>query len=220
MVAGGRPGIHGRLYLIRYLPYLEGVDPAWTGVKLTPLLHWDHPEALAMWRSYSQAPHIGSPRLFNVLKPAMLNAFERSDLSDREFDSLISKILAVGLWHQRGQGFAYDLTNREIKRALRAGPPTVRKNASWNFWRIMGDENGEPTDNATRRRQIIGPFFRDIWPLDASLRSEEATRNLVMMALECEAAFRKRSKRSLTSLCLISFIESRIRCASNRGTIN
>jgi hypothetical protein len=53
----------------------------------------------------------------------------------------------------------------------------------------MGDEKGEPADKATRWRQIIGPFFRDIWPLDASLRNEEATRNLVMMALECEAAF-------------------------------
>ena len=53
----------------------------------------------------------------------------------------------------------------------------------------MGDENGKPANKITRWRQIIGPFFREIWPLDASLRSEEATRNLVMMALECEAAF-------------------------------
>ncbi len=98
-------------------------------------------------------------------------------------------MLTVGLWRQRGQAPDYDLTSREIRRALTAGPPTVRRNASWNFWRLIGDENGEPADKATRWRQIIGPFFRDIWPLDAALRSKETTRNLVMMALECEAAF-------------------------------
>jgi hypothetical protein len=34
-----------------------------------------------------------------------------------------------------------------------------------------------------------GPLFRDIWPLDARLRSGRATHNLVLMALECEGAF-------------------------------
>jgi hypothetical protein len=91
-----------------------------------------------MWRSYSQAPQIGSPRLFNVLKPAMLNAFERSDLSDREFDGLISKMLAVGLWRRRGHALDYDLANREIKRALTAGPPTVRKNGVLEFLAYYG----------------------------------------------------------------------------------
>jgi hypothetical protein len=75
-----------------------------------------------MWRSYSQAPHIGSSRLFNALKPAMLTAFELTGLSDRELDNLISKLLIVGVWHQRGQALDYALTNREIKHALTVGP--------------------------------------------------------------------------------------------------
>lgn len=53
----------------------------------------------------------------------------------------------------------------------------------------MGDENGEPADRATRWRQIILPFFQDIWPLDVRLRNKETARNLVHMALECEGAF-------------------------------
>jgi hypothetical protein len=54
---------------------------------------------------------------------------------------------------------------------------------------MMGEENAELPDRATRWRQFIGPFFRDVWPLDVALRSEETTRNLVMMALECAAVF-------------------------------
>jgi hypothetical protein len=53
----------------------------------------------------------------------------------------------------------------------------------------MGDAKGEPADKATRWRNVVGPLFRDIWPLDARLRSKSATRNLVLMAQECEGAF-------------------------------
>jgi hypothetical protein len=189
VVAGGRPGLLGCVYLVWYLAYLDWVDPAWTEAKLTPLLSWEQPESLAMWRSYSQANHIGSSSLFNAIKLDMLKLFEENRLSDAEFNGLISKLLAIGLWRQRGQAHDYNLTNYEIKLALTGGPPAVRRNASWNLWRMMGDENGEPADKATRWRQIIGPFFREIWPLDAMLRCEQTTHNLVMMALDCEAGF-------------------------------
>lgn len=122
VAAKGGPGLLGCAYIVRALAYFDWVDPAWTKAKLTPLFSWKRPEALAMWRSYSQAPNVGSSRLFNALNPAMLKAFERSGLSDREFDGLVSKLLGVGLWHQRGQALDYDLTNSEIKRALTAGP--------------------------------------------------------------------------------------------------
>jgi hypothetical protein len=49
----------------------------------------------------------------------------------------------------------------------------------------MDDEQG---DKAVRWRQIVGPLFRDIWPLDARFRDEHVSENLVMMALECEDA--------------------------------
>jgi hypothetical protein len=44
-------------------------------------------------------------------------------------------------------------------------------------------------DQAERWRTLIGPLFRDIWPLDAKLRTEETAENLVLMAMECEGAF-------------------------------
>ena len=48
---------------------------------------------------------------------------------------------------------------------------------------------GVPKDKAERWQKIHGPLFRDIWPLDAGLRSEATTRNIVHMVLECEGAF-------------------------------
>jgi hypothetical protein len=128
-------------------------------------------------------------RLFNALKAGLLQAFERHDLSDHEYEGLVAQILSVGIWHRQCDAADYNLTTAEIKRALTMGPPAVRQNASWNFWRMMGEADGVPKDKAERWRTIHGPLFCDIWPLDAGLRSEATTQNLVHMVLECEDAF-------------------------------
>jgi hypothetical protein len=186
--AVGHPGLLGRVYLGRFLAYLEASDPTWVVEKLLPRFSWDDPEAPAMWGAYSQGS-LGSARLFNTLKLPMLEAFNRRDFSDHEFEGLFSKLLSVALWHQRGQAIEYILATSEIKRVLLVGPPVVRRNASSNFWRMMGEEQGDPADRAIRWRQIVGPLFRDIWPLDAGLRNEHTARNFVLMSLECEGAF-------------------------------
>ena len=180
------------------LAYLDAIDPAWVEANLEPRFVWGHPEALALWRSYARGG-VGSSRLFNALKPAMLAAFERQQLSDHEFEGLISKLLNVAVWHQRGEEPEYNLTAAEVRRALAVGPASARHNVSWNLWRMMakprGDEDeadsdqGVVVDKPTWWRTVIGPVFRDIWPLDARLRSKSTTRKFVLMALECEAAF-------------------------------
>jgi hypothetical protein len=176
------------VYLVRALAYFDAIDPGWTEQHFWRRLSWDHPEALALWRSFAHS-NIGSARLFNALKAPTLAAFERNELSDNEFESVTSKLLSVGIWRQRGEAQEYDLTPAEIRRALTIGPSSVRRNVAWNLWRIMGEEDGEPADRAARWRTVVGPLFANIWPLDARLRSADTTRNLVLMAQESEGAF-------------------------------
>jgi hypothetical protein len=137
-----------------------------------------------------------------------LAAFERNELSDNEFENVVSKLLNISIWHQRGEAPEYDLTSAEIRRALTIGPPSVRRNVAWLLWRAMAEGDGEEedlqqeqheeqdqksepvvVDRATRWREVLGPLFTNIWPLDARLRSEDTTKNLVLMAEECEEAF-------------------------------
>ncbi len=186
--ATGLPGLLARVYLGRALAYLDAIDPQWTEQHFWHRLSWDHPQALALWRSFAHS-NIGSPRLFNALKVSILAVFERNELSDNEFEAVVSKLLSIAIWHQRGEAPEYHLTPAEIRRALTIGPRSVRRNVAWNFWRMMGDEKGEPADRAARWRNIMGPLFVNIWPLDARLRSKETTRNLVLMAQECDGAF-------------------------------
>jgi hypothetical protein len=173
---------------VRALSYFDAIDPGWVEEHFVPRLSWDHPEALALWRAYAHGS-MPSARLFNRLKPAILAAFDRTELSDNQFEGLGSKLLSVGIWHQRGEAAEYQLTAAEIRRALTVGPPSSRRNVAWNLWRIMGNADEEPQDKAERWRTVIGPLFRDIWPLDARLRTQGTTRNLVLMALECGEAF-------------------------------
>jgi len=193
--ASGRVGLLARVYLARSLAYLHAIDPEWTEVNLQPRLEWEHPEALPLWRSYAHGA-IGSARFFNAIKPSALAAFERQGLSDNDLEGIMSNLLSVAIWHQRGEAADYNLTTAELRRALTVGPKSARQNVSWNFWRLMakvededGAENPTAPDKATRWQTVIGPLFSDIWPLDARLRSKGASRNLVQMALECDAAF-------------------------------
>jgi len=199
MAAGGRSGLLARVYLVRSLAYLDAIAPAWVAANFDHrLIGWDHSEAMPLWRSYAVGG-IGSARLFNVLKPTILSAFEDNRFSDTEFEGLVSNLLSVVVWHQRGEAPEYHLTAAEVRRALTLGPASARKNVSWNLWRMMGkpDSDGADQNDAeevaidrpVRWRTIIGPIFRGIWPLDVRLRSKGTSHNLVLMALECEAAF-------------------------------
>jgi hypothetical protein len=184
--APGRPGLLARVYIVRSLAYLDAIDPAWAEANFQLRLSWDHPEALPLWRSFAHGG-IGSAPLFNALKLAALAAFERQELSDYEFEGVVSNLLSVAMWHKLGKRPEYKLTTAEVRRALTIGPSSARRSVSWNLWCMMGkdgsendevgDADGAISDKPARWRTVVGPLFRDIWPLDAGLRSESTTQN-------------------------------------------
>jgi hypothetical protein len=120
----------------------------------------------------------------------MLEVFERqTTLSEHEFEGLVAQMLTVAIWRQDPAAGQFNLAFSEIKKALSLGPSSVRRNASWQLWHWMGEQEGMPADKGERWRTMIGPLFLNIWPLDAKLRSEESSRHLVLMALSSGTAF-------------------------------
>jgi len=184
--ARGKPGLLARVALSQRLDYLDRVDAAWTAEKLVPRFAWTDPDAAALWhaRAYDG---IGSPELFNALKRAFLQIFPRRDLSRQQLEGLVGHLLQAALWHRQNDGGGYNLTSAEAKRALSIGPPQVRHWASSQLWRWAA--RGLPLERAEHWLALFGPLFRDIWPLDAHLRDEESSRNLVLMALAVDASF-------------------------------
>jgi hypothetical protein len=184
----GLAGLLARVHFSQVLAYLDYIDPEWTAQQLVPCFAWDHSDADALWQGRAM-DRIGSARLFNSLKPAMLEAFERLDSPDSIFEGLVTQLLYVMLWKLQPEAAAYDLEGAEVKRALAAGPPDVRRHASHQLWRWMGEQEGLPANKPQRWEEVVGPVFRSMWPLDAKLREEGSSQNLVFMALACEDAF-------------------------------
>ncbi len=186
--APGQTGLLARVLLARSLAYVDTVDPTWAAANIIPRLSWNNPEASALWHARAR-DGTGSPRLFNGLKVAMLQAFEQETLSNHDLEGLMEQLLSVVIARARQEAQDYELLPAEVKKALITGPPLVRRHASWQFWRVMGEQTGAPLDKGARWREIIGPLFREIWPLDAKFRDEGTSHNLVLMALECDGAF-------------------------------
>jgi hypothetical protein len=186
--APGRPGLLARAFLTRDLAYLYAVNPEWTMAKLVPRLAWGQPEASALWHARASG-NVGAPALFNALKPAFLALFDWSDLLRRDVEGLVGQLLLAALWHREPAGKDFDLSAAETKKALTVAPAEVRHQASWYLWRWVGEAEGEPADKAERWRAKLGPFFNDIWPLDARLRDEHTSQNFMLMALDSGAAF-------------------------------
>jgi hypothetical protein len=185
----GRAGLLARVLLIRSLPQIECIDPNLAVTNLVPYLEWDRSYASAMWRALAGSGSVGTSHLFNAVKAPMLEAFARPELDDNDLEGLINQLLSIELAHRRGEALDYALTPAEIKRALSVGASGVRATAARLLWLEMDDGQGQPTDKAVRWRQIVGPLFRDVWPLDARFRDQQVSENLVMMTLECGDAF-------------------------------
>jgi len=186
--AEGEPGLFARVVLSRSLAYLDAIDPDWTSVRMLPHFEMNDPDAPALWHARS-GDSVGSATLFNRLKPAMLDIFGREALSDHDLEGLMTQLLTVAIGRRRPEARDYNLEPSEVKRALSESSSSIRRNAAWQFWRLMGEEVGEPEDRSTRWREVVGPLFREVWPLDAKFRDEGISHNLVLMALECDSAF-------------------------------
>jgi hypothetical protein len=186
--ATGLPGLLARVILCGSLAYLDSIDHSWASAQLVPYLAWDQPQAATMWGSRA-FDRVGSAQLFNSLKTDMLEAFEKPAMSDHDLEGLMVHLLTIAFARKRQEANEYILSGAEIKRALSSGPDDLRTSAAWRIWRVMEDANSEHADKTARWRQYVGPVFQEIWPLDATLRSKEVSRNLVMMTLECGDAF-------------------------------
>ncbi|MDG6348498.1 SIR2 family protein [Luteimonas sp. 8-5] len=180
--AEGRAGFLGRVYVARDLAFMDAIAPEWTGTHLVPRLDWNHPEAGALWRAYAHG-RIGKARLFNALKPALLQTFEEKRVPEQHLEGIFSKLLDVAIWHRKGERREYVLSNADVKRALAIAPSRVRQNVAWRLWRMMGDE--KVLDKAAHWQNLVRPVLLDVWPLDASARGKGASEKLVFMALEC-----------------------------------
>jgi hypothetical protein len=184
--APGKPGRLARVRLASEVSYLFERAPMWTKSKILPLFDWSSAEASDMWSSRKYSNYIGSPELFSLTKQPFLNMFGRSDVSAADMETF-SEWLAAILIANQSERAAYPLTPTEARAALRRAGVTALSSVGHRL--AMEMEGAKPKERGARWREVVGPVFQAIWPLDVELQTPASTFKLTQILMATGDAF-------------------------------
>lgn len=177
-------GLFGRAILAQHLSFLAAVDLEWVRSQFLPRFIWTHDEAAVLWMANAYERGLVRPEIFNQMKDAFLESFQRQVLEENHWKGLISRLFQIAVWHRTGQALDYNFSDNDFRGVLAIGHRSVRHTVSWAMWRYLADHGGNADGKANLWRTVIGPILIAVWPLDASLRDGRTTENFVRVALE------------------------------------
>jgi hypothetical protein len=183
------PGKFGTLARVRFaaeVSLLFERAPAWTAEKIVPLFDWNSPEAPLMWNARRYSNYIGSPELFRLMKAPFLAIFSRTDVPEDERQTFADWLAAIMLANQ-AHAAGYPLTATETRFALRQAGPRSLTDVGHRLAAAM--EKAKPAEKDATWRNIVGPVFQSIWPLDIELQTPSSTFKLVQILRACGDAF-------------------------------
>jgi hypothetical protein len=184
--AEGGFGELARVRLAAAVSFLFERAPKWTAENIVPLFDWSSPDAHAAWSSLKYPNYIGSPKLIGLMKEPFLALFGRDDVDEDDLQNFAEWLAAIMLAKQAGNA-DYPITPTEARSALRqAGAKGL---SSVGHRLAVEMEKAKPKEKIARWRNIVGPVFQNIWPLDAELQTSSSTFKLVQILRFSGAAF-------------------------------
>jgi hypothetical protein len=184
--AEGRFGTLARVRLATDLSLLFERAPQWAAEKIVPMFKWSSPDASLMWSARRYSNYIGSPELFGLMKEPFLALFERTDVSEKDRETYADWLTAIMLANQ-AQNSGYPLTPAEARSALRQAGPAGLNDVGHRLAVYM--QKAKPEDKVATWRNVVGPVFESIWPLDIELQTSATTFKLVQILRASGAAF-------------------------------
>jgi hypothetical protein len=184
--AEGRFGTLARVRFAAELSLLFERAPQWAAEKIVPLFNWSSPDASLMWSARRYSNYIGSPELFGLMKEPFLALFERTDASEEDRETYADWLTAIILANQ-AENAGYPLTPAEARSALRQAGPASLNDVGHRLAVYM--QKAKPEDKVATWRNVVGPVFESIWPLDIELQIPATTSKLVQILRASGAAF-------------------------------
>lgn len=185
---------HARLARVawaRNLHFLYAAIPEWTQERLLPRFEWmQDDEASQLWSARHYSGKIGSPILIEAQKEAFLALFQRPELP-LQTKSRYASWLPVMLLSNVQNDAGYPISKQEARAALRSAGTNAMSSVAHRLAVAMGE--GDDAERGARWRDIVGPIFKGIWPMDSELQSESATNQLVRLVLTTGDAFAEAS---------------------------
>jgi len=183
--APGKAGCLARVRLAADLPFLFAKAPKWTKTKMLPFFDWSSQDAAYVWSSRTYSSSIGQPDLFNLTKESFLQIFGRNDIPRNELNKFAEWLPAILVANQ-SNGAGYKLQASEARAALRRAGANCLPSVAHQLAIEMGRE---PEVRGVRWRNVVGPVFEAIWPLDVELQTTATTFSLTQMLLATGDAF-------------------------------
>lgn len=184
--AEGRFAQLARVRLTAEVSFLFERAPEWTAKNVIPLFDWSSPDAHAAWSSRKYSNYIGSPKLIGLMKAPFLALFGRDDVDENDLQTFAEWLATIMLANQAGEA-DYPITVMEARSALRQVGP--RGLSSVGHRLAIEMEKAKPEEKIAKWRNVVGPVFQNIWPLDAELQTASSTFELVQILLGSGAAF-------------------------------
>jgi hypothetical protein len=184
--APGRPGLLARVRLAADVLFLFDHAPNWTTSRIIPLFDWSSPDAAHVWSARKYLNHIGSPKLFGLVKQPFLQMFGRSDTPAEDLRTFAEWLTAILIANQ-ADGAGYPLLATEARSALRRARVSALSSVAHRLAFEMESVTAE--QKLVRWGTVVGPVFQAIWPLDVELQTPAATLALVQILLASGDAF-------------------------------
>jgi hypothetical protein len=186
ITAGEAFGRLARVRLAADVSLLFERAPNWTKERIIPLFDWSSPDAAALWSARKYSNYIGSPDLFRLTKQPFLELFTRTDVSEDDVRTFADWLVAI-MMANFSKVASYPITSAEARSALREagtrGLSSVGHRLAIEMERVRSEEK------LSKWRDVIGPVFQSIWPLDVELQTSASTFKLVQLLRASGAAF-------------------------------
>lgn len=181
-----RNGLLARVRMAAEVTVLFDRAPTWTIANIIPVFDWASPDAAAAWCARRFSRYIGTPELFALTKAPFLQLFGRADMPD-EAIHVYAEWLPTILLANREDNIGYALSATEARAALRQTNPTTLRSVGHRLAREM--EAATPTEKLARWRDVVGPVFQGIWPLDIEMQTGQSTFKLLQILRATGEAF-------------------------------
>jgi hypothetical protein len=174
-----------RVRLAAEVSFLFERVPNWTK-EIVPLFDWSSRDAPAMWSARKYSNYIGSPKVIALMKEPFLALFSRTDVREEDLKIFAEWLAAMMLAKQSGRA-NYPIAPAEARSSLRQAGVKSLPSVGHQF--AMEMERAKPDEKISRWRDVVGPVFQSIWPLDVELQTAESTFKLVQILCASGKAF-------------------------------
>ena len=172
-------GRAARVIIAAHLYSLHFNDRPWALSMLLPLFDWTKDTAAEMWQGYLFNHH-WYPDLLADLKPSLLLALKRRNQLGECAKRLLHLLASVVIYSPSS------LSDNELRDSLQLLDKKGLATLTFSFIQIL--DRAEVSERRSMWERGVLRALR-LWPLDRSLRSEELSENLMMLAIEGEEFF-------------------------------